>query len=221
MKKTRKENQNSFLSQKKAGRPAIHDKGIRHISRERIFKPTSMHITIKVRKNKADIQSKKILKALHRAIFRARIHGLRVIHYTLEYNHIHLLVEASGHKIMHKAMQAFGISFSKAINKIKQVNGHVYKHRHHLRKITSSIDLKNVLRYIFHNGIHHKRTYSLIDPYNSMAAEKNLSAIYGDKAKRIQADIQKNKFFMALVLELMSVLDKGIVYFSGLNYLKN
>lgn len=218
--KIRKNKQITLLNPKGAGRKAVHDKSIRHIRRERILKPTSMHLTIKVRENKADIKSKSILKALHHAIIRARLKGIRVIHYTLEYNHVHLLVEAHCHTVMHRGMQAFGISFSKAINKIKQCGGTVYKHRHHIKKITSALQLKNVLTYIFHNGVHHKRSTTLLDPFNSLPAESLLEIIYPHAGKRIKADIEKTNGFKQLALELKGVLDDGIVFFKGLAYVR-
>ncbi|MBC7714829.1 MAG: transposase [Rhizobacter sp.] len=221
MKKIRRNTQLSLLNPKTAGRPAIHDRGIRHIRRDRITKPTSMHLTIKVRENKADIKSKRILKALHHAIIRARLKKLRVIHYTLEYNHVHLLVEASDHKVMHQGMQALGISLSKAINKMKRTKGTVYKHRYHLRKLNSVRELKNVLHYIFSNGVHHKRTRTALDPFNSMPAEERLDHIYKTSAKKIQADINKSDFLKQLSMNLRGVLDKGEVYFNGLRFLKS
>lgn len=208
----------SLFNPKGAGRPARVDKGIRHTEREKITKPTSLHLTIKVRENKADIQSKRILKALHHAIMRARLKRLKVIHYSLEFNHVHLLVEAQDNTVLHKGMQALGISLSKAINKIKIVKGAVYKHRYHFRKITSTRQLKNVLHYIFNNGVHHKRSSNILDPFNSLPAEVRLDDIYKAKAKKIKADIENSLFLKKLSMELKGVLDGGRVYFQGLKY---
>lgn len=221
MKKIRKHTQLSLINPKHAGRPAKWDRSIRHIRRERISKPTSLHLTIKVRENKADIKSKRILKSLHHAIMRARLKKLKVIHYTLEYNHVHLLVEALDHKVMHQAMQALGISFSKAINKAKAAKGGVYKHRYHLRKLASSKELRNVLHYIFSNGVHHRRTTSMLDPYNSMIAEERLDLIYKAHVKKIWANIHRSDFLKYLSLQLKGTLDKGELYFSGLKFLQN
>lgn len=208
LKKIRKNTQLSLTNLKNAGRPAIVDIGIRHISRERVNKPTPLHLTIKVRENKANIRNKRILKALHHAIKRARFKKLKVIHYTLEYNHIHLLVETSDNKILQTGMQALGISLSKAINKIKQLKGGVYKHRYHFRKLNSRRELKNVLHYIFKNGLKHKRSYSMLDPYNSFVAEKRIPA-------DIEYKITKSVFLLRLRSELRELLDQGNVYFMG------
>lgn len=77
MKKIKKGTQSSLINWKGAGRPSIHDRGVRHIAREVIRKSTSLHLTIKVRENKADIKNKQILKALHHAIKRARMRRLK------------------------------------------------------------------------------------------------------------------------------------------------
>lgn len=212
MKKIRKNTQLSLINPKGAGRPAIVDIGIRHISRERLKKPTSLHLTIKVRENKAEIKNKRILKALHHAIKRARFKRLKIIHYTLEYNHIHLLVEACDNKILHKGMQALGISLSKAINRIKQLKGRVYKHRYHFRKLNSRSEVKNVLHYIFKNGMKHKRSVSMLDPYNSFVADKRISV-------GIDKVIRENLFLSRLRAQLRELLDEESVYYIGQAYL--
>jgi hypothetical protein len=80
--KIRKGKQLSLTNPKNAGRPAIHDKGIRHCARAEINRPSPLHLTIKL--NRAHIQNKTILKHLKYAILRARLQGLKIIHYILK-----------------------------------------------------------------------------------------------------------------------------------------
>lgn len=212
MKKIRKNTQLSLLNIKRAGRPAKVDVGIRHIRRERFSKPTVLHLTIKVRDNKADIQNKRILKALHHAIKRGRLQQLKVIHYTLEYNHAHLVVEAADNRILHKGMQSLGISLAKAINKLKQLKGAVYKHRYHFRKLTSRRELKNAIHYVFRNGVKHRRSTSLFDVYNSLAAEKRITA-------DMNTIIKRSIGLARLREELSEILDETRVFYLNLHYL--
>ena len=212
--KIRKHSQLSLLNIKRAGRPAKVDRGIRHIKRERFNKPSALHLTIKVRENKADIQNKRILKALHHAIKRARLQRLRVIHYTLEYNHAHLVVEANDNKVLHKGMQAFGISIAKAINKMKQVKGTVYKHRYHLRKLKTKMEVKNAIQCVFGNGIKHNRAMSRLDLYNSLPFEKRIPA-------DIQKIIEKSPALFKLKEDLGDVLDEIRVFYLNAYYLWN
>lgn len=186
MKKIRKNTQLSLINPKVAGRPALHDIGIRHTTRPKITR----------------------LTALHHAIKRARLKKLRVIHYTLEYNHLHLLIECECHKTLHQGMQALGITLAKVVNRLKQLKGSVYKHRYHLRKLATRSELKNALHYIFNNGKKHKRTSSMLEPYNSLVAEKRIPA-------DIEKMILKSYFLRALRHELQLLLDVGTFYGMG------
>lgn len=193
MKKIRKNTQLSIINSKKAGRPAVHDKPIRHTVRPKFSKMRSLHLTIKVRENKADIQNKLVLKRLHHAIARARLKGLRIIHFALEFNHLHILVEAQSHEVLHRGMQALGISLAKGINKIKKKKGSVYKHRYHFRQISNPRDLKNVVHYILQNHRKHKSR----NVFNSLNAQMLL-----DEAKLFVRTFRAENFLFHVYEEL-------------------
>ena len=202
--KIRKGTQTSLLNLKRAGRKPIHDAGIRHTARPFLKRPASLHLTIKVRKNKAEIKNKSVLKLLKHAIQNARRQGLRVVHYSLEYDHVHLLIEAENNTILGKGMQSFGVTMAKGINRLKKLKGSVYKHRYHFRMISSVRQLKYVMNYIFTNGMKHKRSNSIQDPFNS-----------------IQAEMQNSLFTQEKVVideTLISILDRGKIFFHGLRY---
>jgi REP element-mobilizing transposase RayT len=166
--KIRKGKQLSITNPKGAGRKAIHDIGIRHIKRTMITRSTPLHLTIKLKK--AQIQNKTILKALKHAILRARLAKLKIIHFSMEHDHVHFYVECESNEILSKGMKALGVSFAKKINKYFKSRGQVYKTRFHLRILKSASEVKNVLNYILKNGIKHRRTKSVFDEYNSSFA---------------------------------------------------
>lgn len=161
----------SLINPNGAGRKAFNDPSIRHRKRAEIKKPSSLHLTIKIEKRKAGIKNKAILKVLKRAILKGRSSGLRIIHFTLEYDHVHLLVETDCKIKLGRGMMRLGVTLSKGINKCKQEIGQVYKHRYHQRFITSGRDLKNVMNYIFHNGLKHRTAINFLNPYHSIRAE--------------------------------------------------
>jgi REP element-mobilizing transposase RayT len=205
-KKIRKNMQRTFLNNKGAGRPAIHDPGIRHTSRPQLRRSASLHLTIKVKKIKADLKNKTILIILKKAILNARRQGLKVIHFTLEYDHVHLLIEADNNNILGKGMKAFGVTLAKAVNRVKNSKGGVYKHRYHFRQISSARQLKNVLIYIFGNGVKHGTAPSIVSVFNSLRAEMNYQLFY---KKKLDYD-----------LELIQILDRGKIYFREMVFLK-
>jgi REP element-mobilizing transposase RayT len=154
----------------RAGRPAIHDRGIRHISRDPIKKLTALHLTIKIIREKAGLKNKAMLKVLQRAIVKARSKGLAVVHYTLEFDHIHLLVESGNHQELGKAMQSLGVSLSMAINRLRGLQGKVFKTRYHLRKLKTPTEIRNVIKYILGNTVKHRATKTPLSIYNSFIA---------------------------------------------------
>ena len=211
--KLRKGTQLSLANPKNAGRPAIHDLGIRHIKREEIRGTRPLHLTIKL--IRADIQNKIILKGLRYAIMRARLQGLRIIHYSLEHDHVHLYAESDSNENLGRAMKALGVTFVKRINRHFKKRGSCYKTRYHLRILRSATEVKNVLNYIFKNGIKYKRTKSLIDSYNSALVLHDFKIV---GMNLISADIQNNHFFQREYLILKAILDELVVFKKELRF---
>lgn len=191
---------------KGAGRPAIHDRGIRHVARDILKKNTALHLTVKIERTKAGLRNKDILKALQNAIYKARLKGLRILHYTLEYDHVHLLVEADNNQMLAKGMQSFGICFSKGINRVKKLVGRVFQTRYHFRKLKTVTEIKNVFNYIVGNSIKHQKAFSIISPYNSLIKITNLENLYPGFELGIESVIIDSKFLSRLRAELEELL---------------
>lgn len=190
---------------KGAGRPAIHDRGVRHIARDKVTRNTSLHLTIKIERVKAGLKNKDVVKQLHESIKKARKMGLRVIHYTLEFDHLHLLVETDNNDQLSKGMQSFGISFSKGINKIKQEAGKVYKTRYHFRKLKTPKEIKNVIHYILGNSIKHSKKGSILSPYNSAVIA---GSYFSGFELMIEDTISKSQLLSQLKDDLSAILSK-------------
>lgn len=191
---------------KGAGRPSIHDRGIRHIARDEIKRLTVLHLTVKIDKTKAGLKNKEALKLLHKSILKARKQGLAIIHYTLERDHVHLMVEASNNAILGKGMQAFGITLSKGVNKIKSLKGRVFKTRYHFRKLKTSAEIRNALNYILGNAVKH-RSSSFVNLYNSLGAIRNFTPLYAGFELMLERLFSTSRTLFLLKMELDDFLD--------------
>jgi REP element-mobilizing transposase RayT len=80
------------------------------------------------------------LKILKRAIKNCRSHGLKVLHFSLQSNHLHLLVEAPNNEILTRAMRSLSVTFSKGIGK-----GRVQLERYHLHVLRSLKETRNAV----------------------------------------------------------------------------
>lgn len=214
MKKLQNRTQLTLTNPKKAGRPAIRDKGIRHRRRESLLRPRSLHVTVKL--NRADIRTKTVLAILKNAIMRARLRGLRIIHFSLEHNHVHLFAECGNNLVLSKAMQGFGVSLAKRLNAAYKIKGQRYKHRYHLRVLKSASDVRNVIRYILKNGIKHGSAKTIIHPYNSALVLHDWRVV-NIRLKRAEIDILLAPFEKKAV-QLKELLDELVIYRKELRF---
>lgn len=148
-----------------SGRKRIHSKGVAHRIREKITHRTPVHVNFKFRTH---IKNKSALKILKRAIINARSHGLSVIHFSMQGNHLHFILEAKSNEILSRGMRSLTITFAKGINK-----GRIQIERYHLHVLKTVSETKNAIRYVlFNQQLHEKGTYSKIDEYSSLLSIK-------------------------------------------------
>lgn len=149
-----------------AGRKRLKSRGVAHRARETVKRQTPMHINFKF---KTHIRNKDCLRLLKRAIVRSRRFSLRVIHCSLQSNHIHLIVEADNNEILTAGMRSLTITFARGMKK-----GKVQIERYHLHVLRGIQETKNAVHYvIFNKQKHEKGICSTVDEYSSLLLLKN------------------------------------------------
>ncbi len=143
------------------GRKRKRHAGVAHRARERVGSRTPLHINFKLR---ASLRNKACLRILKRAILRARLQGLRIAHYSLQSNHVHLIVEAPDNAGLTRGMRALTVTFSKGVGK-----GKVQLERYCLHVLKGVRETKNAVRYVLLNHVHHTGTkIAALDGYSSL-----------------------------------------------------
>ncbi|MBL8898876.1 MAG: transposase [Planctomycetes bacterium] len=82
-------------------------------------------------------------------------HGMRIIHYTVQDNHLHLLVEADDRECVARGMNALLSPLARALNKLWGRRGKVFPERYHDEVISTPTQARNALRYVLQNGKKH------------------------------------------------------------------
>ncbi len=159
-----------------AGKKRIHSKGVAHRVREHVNNRTPMHINFKYI---TYIRNKTCLRLLKRAILNSRKHGLRIIHFSLQSNHVHLIVEAETNSLLTKGMRSLTVTFAKGLKK-----GRVQIERYHLHVLKSLRETRNAVQYVlFNKQKHDNGTYSVIDEYSSILCLENAKELIREFAK--------------------------------------
>lgn len=111
-------------------------------------------------------------RALRRVLTRylGRI-DFRIVHISIQRNHLHLLVEAADRRALSRGMQSFAINAARAI---QRGPGNVFAYRYHATQIKTPWHARHALAYVLNNWRRHRedsrsaRTIAAkLDPYAS------------------------------------------------------
>ena len=152
---------------KKTGRNAIA-----HESREPVAGYHPCHVTLKVRSDVPSLRSRRLVRALEESFRKACERGkFRLVHYSIQKDHLHLIVEAHGRDALGCGMKSLGARVARAVNRVFERTGPVLKERYHLHVLKTPREVRNALRYVLLNARRHghgrTRGASKLDPASS------------------------------------------------------
>lgn len=97
-----------------------------------------------------------------------------ITHFSIQSNHLHLLVEADSREALTRGMRSFGICAARAIQKAMGRRGQIFGFRYHATQITSPQQARRTISYVLNNWRRHgeDRVSTLtstwkIDPFSS------------------------------------------------------
>ena len=164
---------------KGAGRKKGRAGCINHIKRPELNGCEPIGITLKLISGLPSIRTPMIMSALARAMRLARRFGLKVVHFAIQSNHIHLIVEAKSKVCLTAGMRSLTTSLAKAIHRFIGFGfcGKVLKARYHAHVLKTPTEVKRALRYVIFNLAKHKNCAPMVDPYSSVHALVHLDQL--------------------------------------------
>jgi REP element-mobilizing transposase RayT len=120
-----------------------------------------------------NLRSKRCFGAVEQCFVDARERfGLRIIEFSVLGNHLHLLVEADSSTALSRGMQGLAVRIAKALNRVMQRRGTVFDDHYHSRLLRTPTALVKAIAYVLSNHEHHFGTSANIDPYSSLACDR-------------------------------------------------
>lgn len=139
-----------------------------HMARQKVDFKKPLHVTLKLKEGiHITLRTSDMLVAFQQSAEKARKHQLHVIHFSLESNHLHLIVECANNKALADGMKSLAGSFGRAIRKCCGGRGAVFKGRFHLQVFKSPTQMKNGLAYVLLNQSKHEKLIPYNDRYSS------------------------------------------------------
>ena len=95
----------------------------------------------------------KLVNELERSWAKACDRGtFRLAHYSIQANHVHLIVEAKDADALGRGMNALGARLARAVNRVFSRRGPVLKDRYHHVVLKTPTQVRNALRYVLLNA---------------------------------------------------------------------
>lgn len=160
-----------------AGRPKKPHAGLPHVRRSRVTRHVPHHVTVRVRRGTWNLRSQRSFGRFRAAlaVVRRRL-GFRVVQFSVQTDHVHMLVEATDRRTMSNGVRALLISFARRLNRMMGARGSRFADRFHEHRLETPTEVRNALRYVFGNHVHHLARHgkahlaAIIDVFSSAAA---------------------------------------------------
>ena len=150
-------------------------KRVSHRKREALTSRSPVHVTIGLRKGLPELRClpceeliRACLVAMQSSAAALGGEAFRIVHYSIQNTHLHLLVEASDAAALAKGMQGLKIRIAKGLNKLWERRGSIFADRYHACILTSPKRVRNAILYVLKNAWHHgERVRAALDRFAS------------------------------------------------------
>jgi len=147
---------------KGAGPKKDPNSGISHLKREALASRYPVHVTMKVQKELPKLRRKACLLVIAEAFAKGceragRLEDgcFRLVQYSIQNDHLHLIVEAKDRRSLSRGIQGLAIRIAKGLNRLWERKGKVWADRYHDHILRSPREVRNALRYVLNNGRRH------------------------------------------------------------------
>ena len=166
--------QRSFRFRSRGGRrgrsgrkPAGAYARLRHARRPVLKARFPVHVTWRMRRDVWNLRTRRCFTALARAFWGgANRFGFRLVHYSVQGNHVHLLAEAKDERALSKGMNGLGTRVARRLNRVMQRRGKVLDDRYYEHILRTPSEVKRARNYLLQNAQKHFGL-RFADPYAS------------------------------------------------------
>lgn len=115
----------------------------------------------------------------------------QVVHFSVQYNHLHLIVEASDRKALLGGVRGLSVRLARRVNQLVSRRGPLIADRWHGRALATPRAVRRVLVYVLGNFRKHERATSLaVDPFSSAPDFDGFVELEGKTFRNLEARIE-------------------------------
>lgn len=114
------------------------------------------HVTLKVRRDVPSLRSARLVREFEGSLRKGCERGrFRVVHYSIQRDHVHAIVEAASLHDLACGMKSLGARLARAVNRVFCRTGPVVADRFHLHVLETPREVRNAIAYMLLNAQRH------------------------------------------------------------------
>jgi putative transposase len=149
-------------------RAAGRRRGVKHTRRPEHDSRHLEHVTMRARDGVPSLRGAKMFSAVRAALSMASKADFRVVQFSVQRDHVHLVVEADDRVALSSGMNGLSVRCARGINRVARRQGSVWADRYHCEPKTNPTMVRYLLSYVLGNFKKHDPTNAAsIDPCSS------------------------------------------------------
>lgn len=125
-----------------------------------------MHVTLRALSR--SLRSQHIASTVLRSMRDSQRLGFRIVHYSIQDNHLHLIIEADDQSVLSSGVRGLVVRIARRVNQLLFRRGRFWADRWHGRALSSPREVRNALVYVLKNrSKHHNVHGAALDPLSS------------------------------------------------------
>jgi hypothetical protein len=141
-----------------AGRPTSPNSGVSHVRRPALSARHPVHVSWTLLPAVGNLRRRKTMAVLFAALGKgAERPGFRVVEFSAQKSHLHLVCEADDERALARGLQGLGIRIARGLNGRLGRKGRVFADRYFARALTTPREVRAALAYVLNNSRRHAR----------------------------------------------------------------
>lgn len=126
-----------------------------------------VHVTVRARSDVVSLRRAAVFPAVRCALAASSTARFRLIQFTVQADHLHLIVEADEPGMLRCGMQGLAIRVARAVNRVLHRRGSVWADRFHARELRTPREVRSGIVYVLQNHLKHVAGACGVDPCSS------------------------------------------------------
>ena len=129
-------------------------RGGAHRRRPELSPNHPVHVTMKIDRRRPELRNHRIYRVVRRVLFAMIAHdGFRVVHISIQNNHLHLIIEAENRAALTRGMRSLTMRLQRGI---AGKRGNLFPWRYHATQIKTARQARRTLAYVLNNWRRHR-----------------------------------------------------------------